>query len=83
MDLQVEKTLVSNGNQSAIFYVEVFNLFDQKDSTIPYNYPDYVRWGLNEPRPDDASFQEYGDYNELDRFVGSPREVGLGFKLNF
>lgn len=82
-DLQVEKTLIRSGERHATFYVEIFNMFDQKDSTIPYNYPDYVRWGLNEPRPDDANYQLYGDYNELDRYVGSPREVGVGFKVNF
>lgn len=82
-DLQVEKTLVSSGLRSAIVYVEVFNLFNQKDSTVPFNYPDYVRWGLNEPRPDDANFVAYGDYNELSRYVGSPRETAVGIKVNF
>ncbi|NQU22595.1 MAG: Gfo/Idh/MocA family oxidoreductase, partial [Candidatus Nealsonbacteria bacterium] len=28
---------------------------------------DYARWGLNQPRPNDTNYLEYGDYNELFR----------------
>jgi hypothetical protein len=83
VDLQMEKTLVSKGSQDIVFYVEVFNLFNQRNSSIPYNYPDYVQWGLNLPRPDDTNYQQYGDYNELFRYIGSPRTINLGARLNF
>lgn len=94
VDLQMEKTLVGKGSQNMIFYVEVFNLFNQRDSEIPFNYPDYVEWGLNLPRPDDATFQQYGDYNELSRYEppanqpdartpAPPRQINMGIRLNF
>jgi hypothetical protein len=82
-DLQVEKTLVENGHRNAVAYVEVFNLFNQQDSSVPFSYPDYVRWGLNTPRPNDATYLQYGDYNELTRYTGKPREIGVGIKVNF
>jgi hypothetical protein len=82
-DLSVEKTLVESGHRNAIFYVEVFNLFNQQDSPVPNNYPDYARWGLNVPRPDDATYLQYGDYNELTRYYGKPRELGVGMRVNF
>ena len=66
-----------------IAYVEVYNMWNQQDSTIPYSYPDYARWGLNQPRPNDTNYLEYGDYNELFRYTGKPREWGVGLKANF
>ncbi len=82
-DLQAEKTLVSSGSRDAIFYVEVTNLFNQRDSVNPGNYPDYVRWGLLLPRPNDVNYETYGNYRELTLYAGRPREVGVGFKVNF
>ena len=82
-DLQVEKTLVEGGHRNAIFYVEVFNLFNQQDSPVAGSYPDFVRWGLNVPRPNDQDYLTYGDYNELTRYYGKPREAGVGLRINF
>jgi|SaaInl7_150m_RNA_FD_contig_101_164414_length_7673_multi_12_in_0_out_0_2 hypothetical protein len=82
-DLQVEKTLASSGSRDAIAYIEVLNLFNQQDSRIPFNYADYVRWGMNTPRPDDADYATYGDYNELTRYLGRPREVAVGLRVSF
>ncbi len=83
VDLQVEKTLVGKGSRNMIFYLEVFNLFNQRDSEVPFNYGDYAQWGLNTPRPDDVNFQTYGDYNELTRYSGVPRQVNTGVRINF
>ena len=82
-DLQVEKTLASSGPRDAVAYIEVLNLFNQQDSRIPFSYTDYVRWGMNTPRPDDADYEEYGDYNELTRYLGRPREVAVGLRVSF
>ena len=95
VDLQVEKTLVAQGSRDMIFYIEVFNLFNQRDSNIPFNYLYYAQWGLNLPTPYDPTFQQYGDYNELTpvsisgvtytgRYGASaPRQVHLGVRVNF
>jgi hypothetical protein len=82
-DLQVEKTLASSGSRDAVAYLEVMNLYNQQDSHVPSNYPDYVRWGINAPRPNDADYQAYGDYGELTRYRGNPRQVAVGIKINF
>ena len=82
-DLQMEKTLVKGGLRNVIAYIEVLNLFNQQDSLVPFNRPDYNRWGLNQPRPNDANFLAYGDYNELTRYVGTPRQTAMGIKVNF
>ncbi len=83
VDLQMEKTLAGRGSRNAVFYVEFFNLFNQQDSNIPFNYTDYVQWGLNLPRPNDPDFLTYGDYNELTRYVGNSRQVNIGLRFNF
>ena len=83
VDLSVEKTVVRDGAREAILYLDVRNLFNQKDSDLPGDIEDYLKWGLDRPWPTDQDYQQYGDYNELTRYLGRPREFSVGLKLSF
>ncbi|MSS72094.1 MAG: TonB-dependent receptor [Candidatus Latescibacteria bacterium] len=83
IDASLEKTLSFKGGSEAVFFVEAFNLFNQKDSNT--TGPDYVQAGLQIPRPDNPDYVKYGD--ELDRpggrYLGSPRSWGVGLRMSF
>jgi hypothetical protein len=80
VDLSVEKVFNAKGRVNPSFFVEVRNLFN--DRSDPDSGPDYVRWGLQTPRPDDANFLKYGDPTEAN-YVYPPRQVNLGVRVTF
>ncbi len=81
MDLSVQKRL-NIGRVSADLFLEVFNLFDQKDAGS-VGRTEYMWWGIEGPKPDDANYLKYGDFQDRSRFIGSPRETHVGLRLSF
>ncbi len=81
MDLSVQKRL-NFGGVNADLFLEVFNLFDQKDAGS-VGSTDYMWWGIIGPKPDDGNYLNYGDFQERSRFIGSPRETHVGLRLSF
>ena len=79
-DLNVQKQ-VSFGGLNADIFLEVFNLFNQGDTTARGS--DYMWWGLQRPRPDDPTYLEYGDTSDRSRFIGNPRTSHMGIRLRF
>lgn len=68
------------GGEIAVF-MEALNLFNQKDSSS--NGFDYIRWGLQMPKPDNPDYQAYGDLSDRTRYFGSPRELLFGIRASF
>ena len=68
----------------ATAFVEVRNLFGQRDNTgTGFNW---IQAGLQLPAPGDSKFDKYGDINELTRYnggLGRPRNIVIGARLKF
>lgn len=85
-DLSVEKGFSVAEDVRSMLYVQVENLFNQQDlkrDRTGFDRNDYARWGLAEPRPTDNNFIKYGDPIENTRHEGSPRQIRVGFRLQF
>ena len=80
VDLNVQKQF-GFGGVNADLFVEVFNLFNQQDALASGS--DYMWWGLHSPRPNDANYLKYGDFQDRTRFVGDPRTSHVGIRLRF
>ncbi len=80
VDLSVQKRL-NLGKVNADLFVEVLNLFDQKDASA--SGTSYMYYGLQIPPPDDAAYLEFGDVSDRSRYLGSPRESHVGIRLSF
>ena len=63
-------------------FVEVFNLFNQQDAS-GVTGTDYMWWGLQQPRPNDATYLNYGDVSDRSRYIGNPRITHMGIRLSF
>lgn len=81
-DLSVEKRFEAGRLQPVVF-VEVRNLFSQKDVEGYYHGTRYTRYGLEVPEPTDETYQKYGDINDWRRYAGEPRQVSMGLRLTF
>jgi len=79
-DLNVQKGFRFGGLSGELF-VEAFNLFNQKDAIASGS--DYMWWGLQAPRPDDANYLRYGDSQDRTRYLDSPRISYVGVRLHF
>ncbi len=79
-DLNVQKRF-QVGGVSADLYVEVSNLFDQKDARATNE--DYMWWGLQTPKPNDDAYLTYGDVSDRTRFLDRPRESHVGIRVIF
>ena len=88
-DLSLEKAVFQKGGARATFYIEVFNLFNQQDLRNDGGFKsifgpgNYIRWGMEKPRPDNEEYLKYGDFKVYSRYYGSPREVKLGVRATF
>ena len=82
-DLNVEKDFSFGQSGTATAFVEIRNLFNQKDE-LPTT-SNYVLYGLSAFEPDDANFLKYGDYRDMTRYslgqaesYGAPTGGGVG-----
>ncbi|NOY78512.1 MAG: TonB-dependent receptor [Calditrichaeota bacterium] len=88
-DLSLEKILFQKGKLKPTFYMEIVNVFNQKDFRNDggfksmYGPGEFVRWGMDRPRPDNKEYQEYGDFYANYRYYGSPRAMRMGIRLMF
>ncbi len=88
-DVSLEKILFHKGKFQPTFYMEVYNIFNQKDFRNDggfrsmYGPGEFVRWGMDRPRPDNKEYQQFGDFYGNYRYYGSPREVRAGIRLMF
>lgn len=80
VDLNVQKGFRFGGLNAELF-VEVFNLFNQKDPLASGS--DYMWWGLQAPRPDDANYLQYGDSQDRTRYIDNPRISHVGVRFHF
>ena len=79
-DLNLEKDFSFGQSGTATAFVEIRNLFNQKDE-LPTT-SNYVRYGLSGLEPDDAGFLEFGDYQDITRFsLGQIESYGLNTGL--
>ena len=78
----VKQFNLSNQMVHPTLYVNVRNLFNQRDLQ-PRPGTDWWKNGLELPRPDSATYQQFGDTGELTRYTGFPREVEVGIRLAF
>ena len=88
-DMSFEKVVLQKNNTKATFYIQISNLFNQRDvrgdgdfSSI-YGPGEFIRWGMESPRPDNKQFQDYGDFYANTRYHGSPREIQVGIRTSF
>ncbi len=79
-DLSAEKVFNSKGRVRPSFFVEVRNLFNDKQDTD--GGTNYQRWGLQMARPDNKDFLNYGDFRDRS-FYRAPRQTNLGFRIIF
>ena len=83
-DFSMEKSFPRMKPVQPTLFLEVDNLFNQKDnSDVGPNRQEYIQWGLNIPKPDDPDYMQWGDANDMGRYVGRPREVRMGIRLFF
>jgi len=80
-DLSIEKQILSKGNAATTLYAEIENVFNQKDITSASS--DFLRWGLETPRPDNEEYLLYGDSGVNSRYYGKPREMRIGIRASF
>ena len=82
-DLSFEKIFIQKGNYLATVFVQISNLFNQRDVRGGGYEPEFIRWGLDKPRPDNEQYIEFGDFDVYSRYHGSPREIKVGIRSSF
>lgn len=80
-DLSIEKQVLGKKSMRATFFIEIENLFNQKDVTSSPS--EFIRWGLEKPQPDNKEYLEYGDPGLNSRYYGRPREIRFGIRSSF
>ena len=79
-DLSVEKTFNSKGRVRTSLFVEIRNVFADKQDTG--GGANYMRYGLQMSPPDNTTFLKYGDTGDRS-YYGSPRRTDLGVRVIF
>lgn len=82
-DLHAEKDFGKVGGIQATLFLEVTNLFNEKNSTSRYTDFTYIQYGLKEMAPDDPDYLKYGDINNWNRYYYDPRLVEIGLMFRF
>ena len=81
-DVAVEKTFNVAGRIQPTLFMDLRNLFNQKDRSSPTNSNLYTYIGLDGPSPEDKNYLLYGDSRDR-TFAHSPRLVHFGLRLNW
>ena len=82
-DLSLEKVFFTEKNYQSTIFVQVSNLFNQRDIKGGDNGAEFIRWGMSMPRPDNEQYLEFGDFNAHSRYRGAPREFKIGIRSSF
>ena len=80
-DLNVQKHFRLGGVNTDVF-VEMFNVFNQRDAGSVHR-TDYMWWGLQQLRPDDANYQAYGDLQDRSRYIRQSPDYPRGDQVEF
>ncbi len=80
-DISLSKTF--NSFVNATLFIDVMNVFNQKDAHVVESKTEYIKYGLVTAKPNNKYFVKYGDTGELWRYHGSPRRVRVGVRLQF
>jgi hypothetical protein len=91
LDMNAEKQLGASSNASVTLAVEVFNLFNQKDTRQgPVSGTDLdmdeIRWqqyGIDGFEPTSADFKTYGEVNDITNYLDRPRELNFSLRIKF
>lgn len=81
-DMSLEKTFRPKGRLQPTVFMDLRNLFNQKDRNSPTSASDYAYYGIDTPRIDDANYMAYGDGRER-IYTPAPRQVQLGLRMNW
>jgi hypothetical protein len=70
------------------FFIQISNLFNQKDVRGDGSFnsiygAEFIRWGMQTPRPDSQLYQQDGDFYGNSRYHGAPREIKIGIRSAF
>ncbi len=83
-DASFEKDFIFGEHKTATVFLEVRNVWGQRDDTTTgFNW---VQYGLQLPPPGDGKYDQFGDINELTRYnggLGRPRDIVFGARFNF
>ena len=83
-DVSFEKDFGLGQNTEATTFLEVRNLFGQRDDTgTGFRW---IQYGLQKPPPGDSKFDNFGDISELTRYnggLGRPRAIVAGARFKF
>ena len=87
-DLSFEKIFFKKGLSRTTFFIQISNLFNQKDVRGDGSFSsiygaEFIRWGMQTPRPDNELYQQYGDFYGNSRYHGAPREIKIGVRSAF
>ena len=80
-DLSLSKTI--DTFIRATVYVDILNLFNQRDARYLNDRNEYTKYGLYKAKPYNKNYVKYGDTDELWRYYGSPRRVNIGVRIMF
>ncbi len=80
-DLSISKSF--NFLIEATVYVDIVNLFGQKDARHVESESEYVKYGLITAKPTNKYLIKYGDTSELWRYYGEPRRIRVGASVKF
>ncbi|MEE2753475.1 MAG: TonB-dependent receptor plug domain-containing protein, partial [Candidatus Latescibacterota bacterium] len=91
VDLNVEKQIGMSSGANVALAVEVFNLFNQKDTNqSPASGTkvdlDEIRWqkfGISGLEPTSADYLKYGEINDIGNYLDRPRELNFSFRLKW
>jgi hypothetical protein len=81
-DLAVEKTWNVSGRVQPTLFVDVRNIWNQKDRNSPSSTSDYTWLGIDGPNPTNSDYQLYGDTRDRS-FAHRPRQAQFGLRLNW
>jgi hypothetical protein len=81
-DLAIEKTFNVAGRVQPTLFMDLRNMFNQKDRNSATNANLYTYIGQNGPNPDDKNYLLYGDSRDR-TFAHSPRLAHFGLRLNW
>lgn len=83
MDISAEKTFPINNRVQAAIFLDIRNVFNQKDRTSPANSADYTYYGNENPRINDANYLQYGDANDRTAYAATPRLTQMGLRFSW
>lgn len=81
-DLALERTFAITSRIQTSVFLDVRNLFNQKDRTSPTNRNDYTYYGVDGPRPTDSTYLQYGDVRDR-TYAHTPRLTQVGVRFNW